>query len=124
MDSILTTIKQILGIIEEYTYFDSDLIIHINSIFSVLNQLGIGPENGFSISDKTTKWSDYLSDDDLTLNMVKTYISLKVRLLFDPPQGSALIDAIEKQIAELEWRLNVQVDPGDKEETNNEQHVG
>lgn len=111
MDSILTSIKKLLGITEDYTYFDNDLIVHINSVFSVLSQLGVGPDGGFTIADNSTTWGDYINDDDLTLSLTKTYIALKVRLLFDPPQGSALIEAINKQIAELEWRLNVQVDP-------------
>lgn len=111
MDSILTSIKKLLGITEDYTYFDNDLIIHINSVLSVLSQLGVGPDGGFTIADNSTTWDDYISDDDLTLSLTKTYIALKVRLLFDPPQGSALIEAINERIAELEWRLNVQVDP-------------
>ena len=119
MESILTSIKKILGITGEYEYFDNDLIIHINSVFSILHQLGIGPDTGFTIEDDTTVWDDYISDNDIVLSIVKTYIALKVRLLFDPPQGSAHIEAINKQIAELEWRLNVQVDPGE-EDSNDE----
>ena len=111
MESILTSVKKALGITEEYTHFDTDIIMHINTVFSILYQLGVGPSVCFSISDKTAVWSDFTgSATDIT--MVKTYIVLKVRLLFDPPQASAVIEAINHQISELEWRLNVAVDPG------------
>lgn len=106
-DSILTSIKKILGIEAEYTAFDIDILMYTNSVFSTLNQLGIGPENGFSIEDATPTWDAFLGND-LSLNPVKTYVSLRVRLLFDPPTTSYLMDAIKQQIQELEWRLNVQ----------------
>lgn len=118
MESILTSIKKLLGITEEYEQFDTDLIIHINSVFMILNQLGVGPENGFSISDKGAVWNDFTSGT-LNIESVKTYVFLKVRLIFDPPQSSALIDSYNRQISELEWRLNVAVDPGAKEEIQN-----
>lgn len=111
-DSILTSIKKQLGITEKYTQFDSDIIMHINSVFMILNQLGVGPENGFRILDSSAKWSDYLGDD-VTLEAVKTYMGLKVRLMFDPPLSSAVKDCMNQMVSELEWRLNVQVDPGD-----------
>lgn len=110
MDSILTTIKKLLGITSEYTHFDADIIMHINSVFSILQQLGIGPEEGFSITDSTSVWSDYI-DDAKDIEMVKTYIYMKVKLMFDPPLSSVAVDSIKNQIAELEWRLNVAVDP-------------
>ena len=112
MDSILTSTKKVLGILEDYTQFDTDIIIHVNSVFSILTQLGVGPKTGFSILDKEAKWSDFLSDTQ-TLEMVKTYMALRVRLLFDPPINSSVTASIEKTIAELEWRINAEVDPGE-----------
>lgn len=109
MDSILTSIKKLLGIAEEYEHFDSDLIMHINSVFMVLNQLGVGPVEGFSITDKTETWEDFTQNNQM-IQSVKSYVYLKVRLLFDPPSSSAAMDAINRQISELEWRLNVAVD--------------
>jgi hypothetical protein len=109
-NSILISTKKILGIAEDYTAFDLDIITHINSAFSTLTQLGVGPANGFMIEDETAQWSDFIADissDDLQYNSVRTYVFLKVRYLFDPPQTSYLITATEKQIQELEWRLNV-----------------
>ena len=107
MSSILTDTKKVLGISDEYTAFDQDIILHINSIFTVLNQIGLGPDEGFMITDKTAQWEDFLGVD-IRLNSVKTYMYLRVRMLFDPPQTSYLLDAIEKQYKEIEWRLNVQ----------------
>ena len=108
-DSILDSIKKILGMLPVYDAFDTDLVIHINSVFGILAQLGVGPEGGFSISDNTTLWKAYLGDSK-DLEMVKSYIALKVRLIFDPPTIGAVMDAMKEQIRELEWRLNVQVD--------------
>jgi hypothetical protein len=104
--SILTSTKKILGIAEDYTVFDLDIITHINSAFSTLTQLGVGPSVGFMIEDETAVWTDFIVDD-AQYNSVKSYVFLKVRQLFDPPQTSYLISAVEKQIQELEWRLNV-----------------
>lgn len=104
--SILTSVKKILGIEEDYTAFDPDVVIHINSVFFTLNQLGIGPTTGFAIEDDTATWDDFL-DGDLRLNSVKTYVYLRVRLLFDPPTTSYMIEAMRDQIRELEWRINV-----------------
>ena len=108
-DSILDSIKKILGMPPAYDAFDTDLVIHINSVFGILAQLGVGPEGGFSISDNTTLWKSYLGDSK-DLEMVKSYIALKVRLIFDAPTIGAVMDAMNEQIRELEWRLNVQVD--------------
>ena len=113
MESILTSIKKMNGIPEEYTQFDTDLIIHINSVLVILNQLGVGPANGFSIEDKTGTWGDFLGTDN-RLGMVKSYVALKVRLLFDPPTSSSVMDSMNKMVSELEWRINVQVDPGEE----------
>jgi hypothetical protein len=105
--SILKSIKKVLGIGPEYTAFDADILMHINSVFSTLHQLGIGPDTGFFIENEHALWSTFLQDD-ARLNSVKTYMFLRVRLLFDPPGLSFVIDAMQKQIQELEWRLNVQ----------------
>lgn len=117
-DSILTSTKKVLGIDVAYTAFDPDILMHINSVFSTLQQLGIGPEEGFMIDDATTEWSAFLGSDP-RLNAVKTYTYMRVRLVFDPPTTSYLIDSMAKQIKELEWRLNAYreetawVDPSD-----------
>lgn len=113
MDSILTSIKKLLGITEEYKHFDNDLIMHINSVFMILTQLGVGPATGYSITNVTETWSDFLGTDLSRLEMVKSYTYLKVKLLFDPPTSSAVIESINRQISEFEWRLNVAVDPGE-----------
>lgn len=112
MESILTSIKKLLGIAEEYKHFDADLITHINSVFSILTQLGVGPSEGFSITDDSAVWTDFIQDNS-KIELVKSYIHLKVKLLFDPPLSSAVIEAINRMISEFEWRLNVAVDPGD-----------
>lgn len=106
-ESILTSIKKMLGIEENYNIFDTDIIIHINTIFMTLNQLGVGPSSGFKIEDDSAMWSEYI-DEDSDLEAVKTYIYLKVKLLFDPPLSSSVIEVMKQSIAELEWRLNVQ----------------
>lgn len=119
MESILTSIKKLLGITEEYEHFDLDIIIHINSVFMILNQLGIGPVNGFSISDKNATWDEFLPTDNKNFEAVKSYMSLKVKLLFDPPMSSAVIEAMKQMISELEWRLNVEAEAAGKEESQN-----
>lgn len=106
MNSILNSVKKTLGLEEDYEVFDTDIILHINSVFSTLNQLGLGPANGFMIEDDTATWDQFLGGD-LRLNAAKTYIYLRVRLLFDPPQTGYLVEALQKQILEHEWRLNV-----------------
>lgn len=102
--SILISTKKILGIAEDYTAFDLDIITHINTAFSTLTQLGVGPPEGFMIEDDEALWEDYT--EDLQFNAVKSYVFLRVRQLFDPPTTSYLIAAQERQITELEWRLN------------------
>lgn len=104
-DSILVSTKKVLGLDSEYTAFDLDIITHINSAFSTLNQLGLGPAEGFVIEDDSATWDDFFEDNNPS--SIKTYVFLKVRLVFDPPTTSYLIDALNKQIEELEWRLNV-----------------
>lgn len=113
MDSILTSVKKMLGIEEEYEHFDADIIMHINSVLMILNQIGVGPSDGFSISDKTAKWSDFIQDSR-KLESVKSYVYLKVKLLFDPPQSSAVMESMNRMISELEWRLSVAVDQSEK----------
>jgi hypothetical protein len=103
--SILNSIKKILGISENYTAFDIDIIMHINSVFSILTQMGIGPEEGFSIEDALTEWSQFITNNN-NYNLIKSYMCLKVRMLFDPPANSFLIAPMEKQIQEYEWRLS------------------
>ena len=110
MESILTTVKKMIGITEEYTHFDVDLISHINSVFMTLTQLGVGPPEGFVIKDQYAVWTDFMDDSPL-LEMVKSYMAKKVQLLFDPPDRSVIMEASNRQIAEFEWRLNVAVDP-------------
>ena len=112
-ESILVSIKKLLGIADEYTQFDTDIIIHINSVFSVLQQLGIGPEEGFKINDGSETWEDFLKNDEEAsrAEMVKTFMYLKVRLMFDPPSNSFVVESFNKQISELEWRLSVAYTP-------------
>lgn len=119
MESILASVKKVLGIDEIHTAFDEDIILHINSVFAILQQMGVGPENGFSISDDSAIWSDYIQDVN-QLNFVKSYIYLKVRLLFDPPVSSGAIESMYKLISELEWRLFIATDPVDELEDTEE----
>ena len=119
-DSILTSIKKLLGIDENYKHFDPDLVMHINSVLSILMQIGVGPAEGFSISGDKETWADFIKDDSKKFSLVKSYVHLKVKLLFDPPLSSAAIDAINRQISEFEWRLFVAADPMD---TSGEEEV-
>lgn len=114
MNSILTSVKKMLGITEEYEHFDIDLIMHINSVLSILTQIGVGPSEGFSIKDKSATWEEFIPKNP-QLSMVKSYMYLKVRLLFDPPLGSAVADSINRQISELEWRLSITENPVQRE---------
>lgn len=109
MNSILVSVKKMLGIVEEYTQFDTDLILHINSVFTILTQLGVGPKEGYSISGDSNVWSEF-TEDQKKMELVKSYMALKVRLIFDPPQSSGAIESIKNLIAEMEWRLNVNCD--------------
>ncbi len=105
MESILTSIKKLLMLDEDDTSFDADILMHINSVFSILNQLGVGPENGFTITDKSTTWQEYLGSYP-NLHSVRSYVYLKVKLLFDPPTSVAVIESYDRAIRELEWRIN------------------
>lgn len=114
-DSILNSIKKLLGIQNDYTNFDTDIIIHINSVFGILNQLGIGPKEGFKINDSKDTWEEYVSEDD-DLEAIKTYIYLKVKLVFDPALNGSVMEANKEVIRELEWRLNMHHEVNDNED--------
>ena len=111
MDSILTSVKKMLGIEEVYDHFDPDIIMHINSVFMILNQLGVGPATPFMITGLDETWNDYFVDST-PIELVKSYMYLKVRLIFDPPTTGVLHEAMERQVKEFEWRLNVQAEGG------------
>ena len=104
-NSILTSTKKTLGLADDYVAFDEDVLTHINAAFSTLTDLGVGQVDGFSIEDDTALWTSYDVPLD-QLSMVKTYIYLKVKILFDPPATSFHGTAAENQIKEFEWRLN------------------
>ena len=108
-ESILDSIKKLLGITTDYTIFDQDIIIHINTAFMTLRQIGIGPKEGFSISGNIEEWRDF-SEDSKIIEAVKSYIYMKVKLVFDPPSSSSVIDIYNKNIEEIEWRLNSEAD--------------
>lgn len=112
-NSILTSIKKLLGISESCTDFDTDVIMHINTVLMTLNQLGVGKE-GYQIEDKDNVWSEFVESDKLAA--IKSYVHLRVKLLFDPPLNSAIIEAIKESIRELEWRLNVRAESEDNDE--------
>ncbi len=122
-ESILVSIKKLLGIDAEYKHFDPDVIMHINSVFSILTQLGVGPSSGFSITGDSEKWSEFIGEQPKKFALVKSYMHLKVRLLFDPPLGAAVIESNNRQISEFEWRLCNAPDSEDdtrgEEETQN-----
>ena len=106
VDSILTSIKKLLGIQEEYTVFDADIMIHINTAFAILNQLGVGPAEGFMIEGPDEVWDNYIADYNFA--MVKSFIHLHVRLAFDPPSSTALLESMKRSLDELTWRLEVE----------------
>lgn len=105
-ESILDSVKKSLGLTPDYEVFDADIIMHINSAFSVLNQLGVDPTVGYRIEDATEQWSDFLGSG-IDSSFVKTYVYLKVKLVFDPPTTGFVLTSIERQITELEWRINL-----------------
>ena len=123
MDSILTSIKKLLGIAEDYEHFDQDLIIHINSVLSVLTQLGVGPSEGFSIEDENATWNDFIPEDK-RLSSIRSYVYMKVKLLFDRPLSSSVMESMNRLISEFEWRLIVAAEPtqwNEEEEIQNEE---
>lgn len=105
MESILTSIKKLLGITEEYTHFDQDIIMHINTVLVTLNQLGVGPAEGFIVVDAEDTWNDFLGDSMLLQGNVISFVYLSVKMLFDPSLSSSVLAATERQIKELEWRI-------------------
>lgn len=111
--SILLTIKKMLGIADDYTVFDQDIIVFINSTISVLRQIGVGPSTGYRITGPNETWSS-LVGDATNLEEVKTYIYLRVKRLFDPPASSSVLESFNSEVKELEWRLNVTVDTGEE----------
>lgn len=115
-ESILTSIKKLLGIAEEYEHFDADIIIHINTFLTRLYQVGVGAKN-FAIYDKTATWRDFLGDDEVRFQQAKSYVYIRTRLLFDPPQSGAANEAFKETMRELEWLLFVDADP-DLEDTD------
>lgn len=108
-DSILTSIKNAASLSDEDNAFDQELILHINSTFMTLRQIGVGPTTPFVISDDTSTWSEFTTDESI-LPMVKSYVALVVRSLFDPPTSSSLAEAMNNKIAEYEWRLQIECD--------------
>lgn len=117
-DSILTSVKKMLGIEEEYKHFDTDILMHINSAFSILTQIGVGPDSGFMITDDTSNWTDFIKEE-AKLNLVKSYMFLKVKLLFDPPTSTAVLECYKAQISEYESRLNMVAENEKTEEGQN-----
>ena len=118
VESILISVKKVLGgISEEDESFDVDIIMHINSAFAILNQLGVGPEEGYTISDSTQTWNEFLGNDK-RLEFVKTFVQQKVKLIFDPPQSSAHLESIKQTISELEFRILSETDKPKKDDTN------
>lgn len=109
MDSILTTIKKLLGIEADYTQFDGDIVVHINTVLMTLYQLGVGPDSPASITNEMDTWEKIFGEEK-NIEAIKTYIYLKVKMIFDPPTSSFVLDAMNKQANELEWRLNVQTE--------------
>lgn len=108
-NSILLSIKDAASVSPEENTFDQELILHINSVFMILRQLGVGPETPFFIEDGTATWQDFV-DDDSILPMIRSYVTLKVREMFDPPTSSTLAEAIKNTISEYEWRLGIECD--------------
>jgi hypothetical protein len=112
MESILTSIKKLLGVNEDCTDFDTDIIMHINAVFSGLKQMGAGPKEGFFIRDKYPVWTDYIPKTAKNLEMIKTYVYLKVKLLFDPPTIASVLESYKALVTEYEWRITAESDAG------------
>lgn len=119
-ESILISVKKMLGLDKDYDAFDMDILIHVNSVFMILNQLGVGPKDCFSIQDSSAVWTDFTPDVHQA-ELVKSYMYLKVKLIFDPPTTGVLHEAMERQISEFEWRLNMQCDIPEKGESDGEE---
>ena len=117
MESILSSIRKMLGPEDTYTYFDSDIIMHINSALADLGSIGVGPEEGFEIEDESATWEEFFGEfpNPKLLNNVKQYVYLSVKLIFDPPSNSTVLNSYETKLTKLEWKINALVDPGPKE---------
>ena len=113
-ESIFESVKNLLGVQEEDTSFDQDILIHLNTVLSICTQIGVGPDEGFIVTDNSQTWNDFVRDS-AKLSAVKSYVYLRVRRLFDPPLSSSVASANDDAIAELEWRLNstVEYDQGE-----------
>ncbi len=109
-DSILNSVKLAIGYPPEQMAFDNIIIMHINSVFMILAQAGVGPKNGFRITDDSSEWTDFLSSDDENFESVKSYVCLKVRILFDPPSNATHMQSLKDMINEFEWRLNIEAE--------------
>lgn len=109
-NNILSSVKLSLGITDEYTHFDQQIVMCINTVFSTLYQLGIGSKGGYRITTGDEEWTDLLGDDP-RIDFVKDYVVLRVKMIFDPPTSGVLVDALKRDIDELTWRINVAVDP-------------
>ena len=120
LDSMVTSIKKLLGITKECTSFDPDLIIHINSVFLTLKQLGVGPEEAFAITGEYETWDQFLPEGNPNFEAVKSYMHIKVKLQFDPPTSSSVMEAMNRMASEYEWRLNVEAEStsGEEEDQN------
>ena len=119
VESILTSIKLLLGITEDYEHFDNQIVAHINSVLMILTQLGVGPPDGFIVKDKSDTWNEFIPDGK-NLELVKSYIHLKVKLLFDPPSSSVVMESTNRMINEFEWRLNAAAESKTQEVSENE----
>lgn len=119
VESILTSIKLLLGITEDYEHFDNQIVAHINSVLMILTQLGVGPPDGFIVKDKTDTWNEFIPDGK-NLELVKSYVHLKVKLLFDPPSSSVVMESTNRMINEFEWRLNAAAESKTQEVSENE----
>ena len=114
MESILLSVKEILGIPAEDYFFNNALVLHINSIFSVLRQIGCGPSEGYQITNEDNNWDEFLKNEPEKLQLVKTYLAMRVRQIFDPPTNGTVSQAMDRQIQELEWRISTLCDPGEQ----------
>lgn len=119
MESILTSIKLLLGITEDYEHFDNQIVTHINSVLMVLTQLGVGPPEGFIVKDKSDTWNEFIPDGK-NLELIKSYVHLKVKLLFDPPSSSVVMESMNRMISEFEWRINAAVESSTQEVSEDE----
>lgn len=114
MDSILESVKTVLGIPSEDNFFNDNLIIQINSIFSILRQIGCGPSEGYQITGSSNIWDEFLQNEPEKLQLVKTYLGMRVRQIFDPPANGTVSQALDRQVQEMEWRISTLCDPGEQ----------